>query len=115
MRWRGPFAWAGVKPRDFWRSTIMLACPAGIIWLGSDSIAHINELYDGLCPVQGQGLAPLLYDDNPLGYCVGVSAELQLLGFIMVVAAIAVPCALGAWWRYTDDRIRKSAGLKPPP
>jgi hypothetical protein len=73
------------------RYVTMLASAATIIWLGENAISHIGELYDGLCPSQGPGFAILVYDGNPLGYCVGIGEYLSLLGTIMWVAALAVP------------------------
>ena len=87
-----------MKWRDLQRVVPMLGIPAVIIWLGGDAIAHIRELYDGLCPVQGSGMARLLYTDNPQGYCTGIGDDLWILGFIMSVAAITVISTLVMWW-----------------
>jgi hypothetical protein len=87
-----------------------LACPAIIVWLGGDAITHIADLYDGLCPVTGQGLAELRYDDNPLGFCTGIGSDLSLLSAIVLIAAAAVPGALGGYWYYVDCRARKKSG-----
>jgi hypothetical protein len=92
------------------RYAIALACPALIIWLGSDAISHITEMYDGLCPVTGRGFAELRYDDDPLAYCVGIGSDLSLLSAIVLVAAAAVPGALGGYWYYADCQARKKSG-----
>ena len=76
---------------------------AAILWLGGGAISHISELYDGLCEVQGPGMAKLLYDGNSLGYCSGIGSDLSVLGFIMGVAALAVPAALTIWWYWSDQ------------
>jgi hypothetical protein len=93
----------------------LIGCPALIIWLGGDAIGHIGELYDGLCPGQGPSFARLLYDGNPQGYCTGIGSDLAMLSFIMVVAAIAMPSALGGFWYYCDRSRRDglSVGAKP--
>ena len=79
--------------RDLKRGMVMFGCPAAIIWLGSGATSHISELYDGLCVLQGPGMAELLYDNNKLGYCTGISEYISTLGIIMGIAAIAVPSA----------------------
>jgi hypothetical protein len=104
MNWKGSLVAFGIKPRDLWRSAVMFASAATIIWLGGGAIIRISEAYDGLCPTQGPGLAPLLYDGNPLGYCVGIGSDLSVLGLIMGIAAVAVPGALAGWWYHLDRR-----------
>jgi hypothetical protein len=80
MNWTRLAARWGLPRRQlFWRYTIALACPAGILWLGF--VDHIEEIYGGLCPVTGQGFAALYHDDSPC-YCVGIGSELSLLGLI---------------------------------
>ena len=70
--------------RKLRRSIVMLACPAIILWLGSNAITRIGELYDGLCPtLQAPGMKILLYEGNLLGYCTGVGSYLSTLGLIM--------------------------------
>jgi hypothetical protein len=97
--------WAG--RRSFGRATIALGSAALIVWLGGDAIAHIDELYDGLCPnLQGPGMAHLLYDGDPQGNCTGIGADLSLLGFIMGIAALALPAALAVWWYFFDVESR---------
>ena len=89
MNWMRLAARSGLpRRRLFWRYTIALACPAGILWLGFVAIGlgfvaidHIEEMYGGLCPVTGQGFAALCHDDSPC-YCVGIGSELSLLGLI---------------------------------
>jgi hypothetical protein len=107
MNWKRPLAAFGINGRGLRRLIVMLACPAMIIWLGGDAITHIGELYDGLCVMQGPGAAALLYDDNRLGYCTGIGSDLRMLGYIMGIAALAVPAALLAWWDYADRSVRK--------
>jgi hypothetical protein len=108
MNWTRLAARWGLPRRQlFWRYTIALACPAGILWLGFVAIDHIEEMYGGLCPVTGQRFAALCYDNSPLCYCVGIGSELSLLGLIVLIAAIAVPGALGGWWYHVDNRARK--------
>ncbi len=86
--------------RDVWRLALIVGAPAFIIWLGSDAIGHIDELYSGLCPVQGSGMERLLYDDNPQGYCTGIGQNLDMLKIIMGVAVVAVISTLLLWWDY---------------
>jgi len=90
--------------RRLWRLAAIIACPAAILWLGSDALFHINEAYDGLCPVQGPGFASLLYDGNSLGYCTGIGSYISVLGIIMGVAALLAPVALIGWWNYDGGR-----------
>jgi hypothetical protein len=91
-----------------WQPIVMLACPAIIVWLGSDAIDRINELYDGLCPtLQGPGMARLLPEGDPQGYCTGIGDYLYTLQIIMFVAALAVPAALAGFWYYKDHSASK--------
>jgi hypothetical protein len=93
----------------FWRYTVALACPAGILWLGFAAIDHIGEMYAGLCPVTGPGFTEQCYNGSLRCYCVGIGSELELLGFIVLVAASAVPGALGGWWYHLDNRAKKKS------
>jgi hypothetical protein len=82
-----------------WRSVVLIVLAVCITYLGFESIVRITELYDGLCPVQGRGLAIHRFDDSPLGYCTGISHYLSLLGVAVAIAAVAVPGALVLYWR----------------
>jgi hypothetical protein len=88
--------------REIRRGIFALLLPGLIIWLGGDALTHINELYDGLCPVQGPGMASLLFDGNPQGNCTGIGAYLGVLGLIMGLAALASATTLILWWKYTE-------------
>ena len=48
---------------------------------------------------RGPGMAALLTDDKPQGYCTGIGADLNLLWFIVVVAAISVLGGLIMFWQ----------------
>ncbi len=98
MKVPGDHMLSKIDRQKLWRSTVMLACPIAILWLGGDAIDHVSEMYNGLCPVQGSGLAVLIYDGNPLAYCAGIGQSLSMLGLIMGIAALAVPSAVGLWW-----------------
>ncbi len=41
-----------------------------------------------------------LYDNNPQGYCTGIGSDLDILEYIMWLAAIAVMVVLVMWWQY---------------
>lgn len=92
----------GLPISEIRRGCLILGSPILIIWLGFDAIVHIGDLYDGLCEMQGPGMADLLLNDDPQGNCTGISDYLQTLGLIMGAAAIAVPSALAGWWYYYD-------------
>jgi hypothetical protein len=70
---------------------VAFACTTLLFWLGFQATGNIAALYDGLCPMQGRGMAALLAKDDPAGYCTGIGNELYLLRFITVVATVAVP------------------------
>ena len=112
MNWKESFETRfGINTRDFWRSAVMLISAGMILWLGIDSISHVREAYDGLCPdVQGAGLSILRYDGNPLGYCTGIGEYLSLLSLIMWIAALAVPGALAGLWYYLDRSRPRNSG-----
>jgi hypothetical protein len=93
--------------RDVPRGILLLGAPALIIWLGGEAIAHIGELYDGLCPVQGPGVTKLLYDDNRQGYCSGIGSDLYILGIITAVAVLATIASIALWAGKTKKESRR--------
>jgi hypothetical protein len=102
MDWRTSVERFGLPPRHLWRGLTALGCTAAILGLGSSAIDHIAELYNGLCSIQGNGMASFLARGDRQGYCTGIDGYLEILDSIMVVAAVAVPCALGGFWHYRD-------------
>lgn len=102
MNWKDGFGLIRENKQKLWRGVLALGCPAAIIWLGGDALYHINDLYDGLCVVQGSGMRTLLYSGDRLGYCSGIGSYLSTLSLIMWVAALAVPIALVGYWHYAD-------------
>jgi hypothetical protein len=98
---------------DLRRGALLLGTPAVVLWLGATALDHIKELYDGLCPVQGRGMADYLYRDNPLGYCAGISTGLDILGFIMVISAVALMGAIVMWWKVAETPSRNEKKSNP--
>lgn len=91
------------KWRDLGRVILLFGIPGLVVWLGNNAIGHINELYEGLCPTQGAGMATHLYENDPQGYCTGIGSDLDILEYIMWLAAIAVMVTFVMWWQH-DSR-----------
>jgi hypothetical protein len=92
---------------DFWPMIISLGLPILIIWLGNHALGRIDDLYDGLCEVQGPGMAPLLYEGKRDGYCTGIGDYLDILEYIMWAAAITTYAVVVlVWQEIANDKAR---------
>ena len=74
--------------KDITRSAVIVLCAGGILWLGFDALAHIDNLYDTVCPGAGPG------------YCAGIGQDTVILRLLVTVAAGAVSSFLAFWWHY---------------
>lgn len=102
-----------IVQNNIWRSLLIMSSFLGIIHLGQSSIYRIIDSYDGLCPDQGAGVVALSYSNPSLAYCQGIGGDVELLGLIVLMAAIAVPISIAAWWNFRDNIMSQKS--KAPP
>ena len=105
----GPFCnmpgWEKVR-----RFVIVLACIVLIQWIGSNSIGRIHNVFDSLCQMQlrfmhsGTDLPDEIAHTH---FCSGFGEDIRMLGYLLLTATVAVPCALVGWWSHVDRSVQK--------
>lgn len=99
--------------KAIWRAGLAYGIPILLLYLAWDATAHISGLYDGLCELQGPGMARLLYDGSKSGYCTGIGDDLVLLRLISGLGCaclcIVILCIFGLVDKAAEGRRRRAS------